>query len=76
MLATCAWLNLLVRQHKDVGLACLAQSVNVVCLPVIVKMQADRVAADLAGDDETGWDPLPGHLLSVRFSREHRYSTV
>lgn len=25
-----AWLNLLVRQHRDLGLACLAQSVNVV----------------------------------------------
>lgn len=30
MLGFCAWLNVLVRKHKDIGLACLAQSVNVV----------------------------------------------
>lgn len=30
MLGFVAWLTLLVRQHKDVGLACLAQSVNVI----------------------------------------------
>jgi alpha-N-arabinofuranosidase len=30
MLGVCAWLNLLVRKHKDVGIACIAQSVNVV----------------------------------------------
>lgn len=30
MLAFVAWLNLLVRKHNDIGLACLAQSVNVV----------------------------------------------
>lgn len=30
MLAMSAWLNLLVRKHKDIGIACLAQSVNVV----------------------------------------------
>lgn len=32
MLGVCAWLNLLVRKHKDVGMACIAQSVNVVSL--------------------------------------------
>lgn len=30
MLAFVAWLNVLVRNHKDVGIACLAQSVNVI----------------------------------------------
>ncbi|TYJ51988.1 hypothetical protein B9479_007413 [Cryptococcus floricola] len=30
MLAFCAWLNVLVRKHKDIGIACLAQSVNVI----------------------------------------------
>ena len=30
MLGFCAWLNVLVRKHKDLGMACLAQSVNVV----------------------------------------------
>lgn len=31
MLGFCGWLHVLVRGHKDVGLACLAQTVNVVC---------------------------------------------
>ncbi|WWC86548.1 uncharacterized protein L201_001425 [Kwoniella dendrophila CBS 6074] len=30
MLGFCAWLNVLVRKHKDIGIACLAQSVNVI----------------------------------------------
>ena len=30
MLGFVAWLNLLVRNHQDLGLACLAQTVNVV----------------------------------------------
>lgn len=30
MLGVVAWLNVLVRQHKDVAVACLAQSVNVI----------------------------------------------
>ena len=30
MLGVCAWLNLLVRRSGDVGLACIAQSVNVI----------------------------------------------
>lgn len=30
MLGFIAWLNVLVRKHQDLGLACLAQSVNVV----------------------------------------------
>lgn len=30
MLGVCAWLNILVRKSKDVGIACIAQSVNVV----------------------------------------------
>lgn len=30
MLGVCAWLNVLVRKSKDVGIACIAQSVNVV----------------------------------------------
>lgn len=30
MLGVAAWLNLLVRKHKDVGIACIAQSVNVI----------------------------------------------
>ncbi|OCF32811.1 alpha-N-arabinofuranosidase [Kwoniella heveanensis BCC8398] len=30
MLGFCAWLNVLVRKHKDVSIACLAQSVNVI----------------------------------------------
>ena len=33
MLGVCAWLNILVRKSKDVGIACIAQSVNVVSLP-------------------------------------------
>jgi alpha-N-arabinofuranosidase len=32
MLGVCAWLNLLVRKHSEVGVACIAQSVNVVSL--------------------------------------------
>jgi alpha-N-arabinofuranosidase len=32
MLGFVAWLNVLVRKHDDLGLACLAQSVNVVSL--------------------------------------------
>ncbi|KAK4687585.1 alpha-L-arabinofuranosidase, partial [Tremellales sp. Uapishka_1] len=30
MLGFCAWLNVLVRRHRDIGIACLAQSVNVI----------------------------------------------
>jgi hypothetical protein len=30
MLGTVAWLHVLVRKHRELGLACLAQSVNVV----------------------------------------------
>ncbi|KAL7423606.1 hypothetical protein Q5752_001187 [Cryptotrichosporon argae] len=30
MLGVCAWLNVLVRKHKDVEIACIAQSVNVI----------------------------------------------
>ncbi|CAO1636537.1 unnamed protein product [Parajaminaea phylloscopi] len=30
MLGVVAWLNVLVRKHKDVGMACIAQSVNVI----------------------------------------------
>ncbi|KAG7527823.1 hypothetical protein FFLO_06566 [Filobasidium floriforme] len=30
MLGVCAWLNILVRKSKDVGIACIAQSVNVI----------------------------------------------
>lgn len=33
MLGFVAWLNLLVRNHDSLGLACLAQSVNVVSSP-------------------------------------------
>ncbi|WVQ82791.1 hypothetical protein IAT38_004923 [Cryptococcus sp. DSM 104549] len=36
MLGFCAWLNVLVRKHKDIGLACLAQSVNVIS-PVMTR---------------------------------------
>jgi hypothetical protein len=32
MLGVCAWLNILVRKSKDVGIACIAQSVNVVSI--------------------------------------------
>jgi alpha-N-arabinofuranosidase len=35
MLGFVAWLNVLVRKHDDLGLACLAQSVNVVSLVLI-----------------------------------------
>jgi len=35
MLGFVAWLNVLVRKHDDLGLACLAQSVNVVSLGMI-----------------------------------------
>lgn len=31
LLGFVAWLSVLVRKHKDLGLACLAQTVNVVC---------------------------------------------
>lgn len=34
MLGVCAWLNILVRKSKDVGIACIAQSVNVVSIRV------------------------------------------
>lgn len=30
MLGVVAWLNVLVRKHKDIGMACIAQSVNVI----------------------------------------------
>jgi alpha-N-arabinofuranosidase len=30
MLGVCAWLNILVRKSKEIGLACIAQSVNVI----------------------------------------------
>jgi alpha-N-arabinofuranosidase len=30
MLGFCGWLHALVRKHKDLGMACLAQTVNVV----------------------------------------------
>ncbi|EPQ31923.1 uncharacterized protein PFL1_00122 [Pseudozyma flocculosa PF-1] len=30
MLGVCAWLNVLVRKSKDIGIACIAQSVNVI----------------------------------------------
>jgi hypothetical protein len=36
MLGVCAWLNLLVRKHKDVGIACIAQSVNVVSTEIFI----------------------------------------
>ncbi|OXG41202.1 alpha-N-arabinofuranosidase [Cryptococcus neoformans] len=36
MLGFCAWLNVLVRKHKDIGIACLAQSVNVIS-PLMTK---------------------------------------
>jgi alpha-N-arabinofuranosidase len=37
MLGFVAWLNLLVRNHDDLGLACLAQTVNVVSPPHAAK---------------------------------------
>jgi len=59
-----AWLNLLVRQHRDLGLACLAQSVNVLS-PVLTT--ADKVLR------QTTFYPLQifsrymkgGHLLQL-----------
>lgn len=30
MLGLCAWMNILVRKSKEIGLACIAQSVNVI----------------------------------------------
>ena len=43
---------------KDIGLACLAQSVNVVRHFLIVCYRSLMFTTDLASDDETGWDPF------------------
>lgn len=43
MLGFCAWLNVLLRKHKDVAIACLAQTVNVVRTPARGSLGIDRV---------------------------------
>jgi alpha-L-arabinofuranosidase len=57
MLGFAAWLNVLVRKHSDLGLACLAQSVNVVSpFPFYLATRAsanERPGSDLTSDDST-----------------------
>ena len=70
MLGFVAWLNVLVRKHDDLGLACLAQSVNVVSLEMtIMRDQADP--SDLAIDDKSKWYPETDYLPSVSSYSKH-----
>jgi len=70
MLGFVAWLNVLVRKHDDLGLACLAQSVNVVSLGLMpMRNQADP--SDLTIDDKSKWYPETDYLPSVSSYSKH-----
>jgi len=63
MLAMSAWLNLLVRKHKDIGIACLAQSVNVVSRQI--KSQGCSLPTpDLSYPHQSDGDPAANDILS------------
>jgi alpha-L-arabinofuranosidase len=64
MLGFVAWLNVLVRKHDDLGLACLAQSVNVVSLEMTT-MRSQTDPSDLAIDDKPKWYLKTNHLPPV-----------
>jgi hypothetical protein len=64
MLGFVAWLNVLVRKHDDLGLACLAQSVNVVCLEMTT-MRSQTDPSDLAIDNQRKWYPATDHFPPV-----------
>lgn len=50
MLGFVAWLNLLLRNHDDLGLACLAQTVNVVSLIYVSMIYGMMDLAELCID--------------------------
>jgi alpha-N-arabinofuranosidase len=66
LLGFCAWLNVLVRKHKDIGIACLAQSVNVVSRTRMVsRTDVTTDCSDLASHDQAGRNLQADHLLPV-----------
>ncbi len=67
MLGFCGWLHVLVRKHKDVGIACLAQTVNVVRL-THCRMNCANRSTDLTSHDSTGRDAIPDYILPVSSS--------
>ena len=55
---------MLVRKHADLGMACLAQSVNVVGL-LKTNSETIELRSDLTGLDDAKWPAETSHLLSV-----------
>lgn len=63
MLGFCAWLHILVRKHKEVAIACMAQSVNVVS--VIHDAGSVELTVDFAINDQPRWCLQTNDILSV-----------
>lgn len=68
LLGFVAWLSVLVRKHKDLGLACLAQTVNVVrtLVGVFDGVGCLLTVKDLAVVDFCEWRSEADDLLPVR----------
>ena len=79
MLGFVAWLNVLVRKHQDLGLACLAQTVNVVShqfesFVTVYGVIGVANTPDLSLDHQPGWLAETDDLLPVSHQCRHSSS--